>query len=127
METAAPAPKEKRRRAQRPASGEELAERVAELTIEVKGIKRMVMKTYDLLQRAREDKQALAPLFLAEIDPDDEEQMALYEAQALRRGRVRLTEELERLRKLGIVDEKGRLIPGRELPADMREGSTCDV
>lgn len=66
------------------------------------------------------------PRTLADIDPTDEQQLAEWEAQTLEEGFARVLEESDRLRKLGIIDEKGQLVTD-ELPADMRPDSKTDV
>ena len=74
-------------------------------------------------------QQALKPArprTLADIDPTDEQQFAEWEARTLEEGFACVLEESDRLRKLGIIDEKGQLVTG-ELPADMRPDSKTDV
>lgn len=66
------------------------------------------------------------PRTLADIEPTDEQQLAEWEAQTLEEGYARVLEESDRLRKLGIIDEKGQLVTD-ELPADMRADSKTDV
>lgn len=120
MKTAAAARKPRRRT---PAKQEDLSARVAELALEVKGMKRLLQRTYELVQKVQEEKR---PLTLADFDADDDEQRVRYEAQLLARAEVHLAEEMKRHREHGTIDEHGELIEG-ELPVDMREGSTCDV
>jgi hypothetical protein len=77
----------------------------------------------DLTQQALKPAR---PRTLADIDPTDEQQLAEWEARTLEEGFARVLEESDRLRKLGIIDEKGQLVTD-ELPADMRPDSKTDV
>ena len=82
-----------------------------------------------MAMKANVTQQALKPprpRTLSDIDPTDEEQLSAWEAQTLEEGFARVLEESDRLRRLGIMDEKGQLLTD-DLPADMRPDSKTDV
>lgn len=68
----------------------------------------------------------MQPLSLADTDPADDAAAAEWERQTVVAGHARVLAETERLRSLGILDEKGDLRTN-ELPSDMRPGSKTDV
>lgn len=68
----------------------------------------------------------MQPLNLADIDPADDAAAGAWERQTVAAGHARVLAETERLRRLGILDERGNLRTN-ELPADMRPGSKTDV
>jgi len=124
MTSAAAARKGKSRKPRKAAADEPLGARVTALASEIKAMKELVIKTYDLLQRVEKD---LVPASLADVDPDDASQLARFEGQSLVRARTHLAVEMRALRELGIIDRAGHLIEDQELPDDMREGSACDL
>ena len=82
-----------------------------------------------LQQRVAEVETALAQrgMTLAEIDAENAEELTqYYEAGRLRRATVLINQEMKTLRALGLVDKRGNRVK-KEIPADMREGSTCDL
>jgi len=56
---------------------------------------------------------------------DDLEQVRATEARVLAGAAERIHAEVERAKKLGIIDEQGRLL-SKELPDDMQPGAKRD-
>lgn len=64
-------------------------------------------------------------LTLDMIDPRDNEAIRQFERQMFEEAMVRIRAEGEELRRLGLMDEHGKMLL-KELPPDMREGSDRD-
>ena len=63
---------------------------------------------------------------LADLDLEDEDAMDAWDGRVKALARARLGDALAELRTLGLIDERGRVVP-REQPADMRPESKTSV
>ena len=63
---------------------------------------------------------------LAEIDITDAHSLARWRKAGLDRARVRVAADMKRLRRMGIIDDKGNIIR-RRLPKDMEPDSSSEV
>lgn len=71
-------------------------------------------------------KPAADPLTLADIDPDDERQMDAWDEQEETLADARVRTAVADLKARGILDAQGRR-RSKDLPPDMRDGSTTDL
>lgn len=69
--------------------------------------------------------KATKPLSLDSIDVDNDEELDALMAQVLADGNKIYQAQREESIRLGIIDEKGRLLK-KELPEDMREDAGTD-
>jgi hypothetical protein len=65
------------------------------------------------------------PLTINSIDVDNDEELDLLMAEVLAEGDKMYEAQYQEALRLGIIDEKGRLVRG-ELPEDMREDADTD-
>lgn len=63
---------------------------------------------------------------LASLDPDNKEEILLYQIQEREEANSRIRGAIKRLQEKGIIDEKGKVISDK-WPEDMLEGSRCDL
>lgn len=62
----------------------------------------------------------------ANVDVDDDAEVKEFRRQEEHKARVRAQEAVRRLQEQGIMDAQGRRIR-KDLPADMRGDSECDL
>jgi hypothetical protein len=73
----------------------------------------------------RGSMKATKPLTINSIDVDNDEELDALMAEVLAEGDKIYEAQYQEALRLGIVDEKGRLLK-HELPEDMREGAGTD-
>ena len=78
-------------------------------------------------RRSRRGRSAGPPSpTLADIDITDARWLARWRKARLDRARVRVAADMRRLRRLGIIDDKGNIMR-RRLPKDMEPDSSSEV
>ncbi len=60
------------------------------------------------------------------VNPDNREEVAELHRLEQKRAGKHIRRAVANLQALGIIDREGRLLK-KELPPDMREGSSCDL
>lgn len=88
--------------------------------------KRVAADLRDLRQEIARMRTAILAPSLADFDPDRIEDLDLFEAQRCRTAAGLLRREMRSLRSRGLIDDDGNRVR-KELPADMREDSACDL
>jgi hypothetical protein len=71
-------------------------------------------------------EQGTKEVIWASADPDNPEEWLEFLQQQGERAGDRIRTELKRLQALGIIDADGNRLK-KELPPDMRPGSTCTL
>lgn len=88
--------------------------------------KRVTAELRDLRQEVARMRTAILAPSLADIDPDRVDDLDLFEAHRRHTAAGLLRREMRSLRSRGLIDDDGDRVR-KELPADMREDSACDL